>query len=249
MFTLPTAVAYCRVSTSLQDTQAQREACERWCANNGFALSLTCTDTEVSGSVPLLSRPSGRMLIAEAKARGCSVVVSTFLDRLFRDTLDGLQCMREAFPQAGLRVVLVNQSLDLSTAVGRLTATNMLAAAEFERELIAERTRRNAQHLQDTGRVYGHVPYGCVAIGERLYRDAARWALRVEIVGLLAEHPMRAVQAHARRAGWLAPNGGTAWSLATLSNLLRTHDRLSLLPMASEDGAGQGAAREAGVSA
>lgn len=248
---LPAAIAYCRVSTSKQDLSMdqQRAACVAWCRANGYRLVASLSDTDVSGSTSLLNRPQGKHIVGAAAQEGAVVVVSTYLDRLFRDSLDGLRCMREDFAAAGLRVVLVNEALDLSTPTGRLQASIRLATAEYERELTAERTRNTSRRLQNDGRVYGHVPYGCVAIDGKLYREPEAWATRVRIVNELRIWPMRDVAATLRRERLRSPNGALGWSNSTLSRLLTSHDRRALLPLAPEDGAGQGAALEAGVSA
>lgn len=248
---LPAAIAYCRVSTSKQDLSMdqQQAACAQWCAAHGYALKHVLVDSDVSGGTPLLKRPEGRDLIDAAQRAGAQVVVSTYIDRLFRDTLDGLRCMREVFAGADLRVVLVNESIDLSTAQGRMNATMRLAMCEYERELIGDRTRRTSARLQADGRVYGHVPYGCVAQGGNLRRHGPTWARRELIVRLMAAHPVRQVQGTLRAERVLSPTGSRTWSLNTLSNLVATHARLSQLPMATECGAGQGAVRDARVSA
>lgn len=249
--TMPTAIAYCRVSTSKQDLSLsqQQAACAAWCAANGYTLADTLIDADVSGSVPLLQRTAGSHLPAMVRSHRASVVVSTYVDRLFRDALDGLQCMRTTFNNLNLRVVLVNEALDLTTATGRLQATIRLATAEYERELIADRTRRTSQRLQNDGRVYGHVPFGCVAVDGKLFRLFEQWASRQYIVEQLQLHPLRTVQASLRSKRVLSPQGVRGWSLNTLGNLLRTHERLSSLPWLEVDcAAGQGRALDAGVS-
>lgn len=246
----PYAIGYCRVSTSKQELSLvqQQAAIKQWCELNGYYLVGIYTDEDVSATTPLLMRSKGRGLPQVTKDYGAKVIVSTYLDRLFRDALDGLRTLREHFEPAGLRVVLVNQGLDLSTPEGRMHATIMLATAEYERDMIAARTRRASQKLQADGRVYGHVPYGCVAIDGQLYRHPTQWALREDIITELDQTPLREVQTVLRQRRMSAPAGGRSWSLNTLSNLAKTHDRLSQLPMAPEHGAGQGGALEAGAS-
>lgn len=236
-------LGYVRVSTAQQAADGvslghQHDAIRAWCAGQGIELVGIVEDTDVSGGTPFAKRPGGATVLARAGAEPIDGIVSTYLDRLFRDTLDGLQCMRETFPALGLRTVLINQSLDLGTPIGRLTATQLLAAAEFERELIAERTRRTAQQLQAQGRVYGATPFGCVAVDGKLYRDPEQWQTRQRIVDALAADSIRAVQLSLRALRILSPSGSRTWSTSTLKNLRDTHDRLALLPRIGDAGQG-----------
>lgn len=237
------ALGYVRVSTAQQAADGvslgqQHDAIRAWCAGQGVELVGIVEDADVSGGTPFAKRPGGARLLGLAASEPVDLIVSTYLDRLFRDTLDGLQCMRETFPALGLRTVLVNQSLDLGTAIGRMTATQLLAAAEFERELIAERTRRTAQQLQASGRVYGSTPFGCVAIDGRLYRDPAQWHTRERIVDAMTRDSLRAVQLSLRALRILSPNGSRTWSTSTLKTIRDSHERLSRLPTIGDAGQG-----------
>lgn len=236
-------IGYVRVSTAQQAADGvslgqQHDAIRAWCAARGYELVAIVEDSDVSGGTPLAKRPGGAVLLARVGAEQIDMIVSTYIDRLFRDTLDGLRCMRETFPALGARVMLINHDIDLSTPIGRLVATQLLSAAEFERELIAERTRRTSERLQATGRVYGATPFGCVAVDGKLYRDPEAWHTRQRIVDALGADSIRAVQLSLRAMRILSPSGSRTWSTSTLKNLRDTHDRLALLPRIGDAGQG-----------
>src|SRR5699024_10648506 len=67
-------------------------------------------------------------------------LVVTKLDRLARSAIDGIETIRELF-QKGVRVHILNMGLVEDTPTGRLIFNVMLSFAEFERDMIVERTQ------------------------------------------------------------------------------------------------------------
>ncbi len=236
------AISYDRVSTVGQGaTDLRTHALRAFAAEHGLDLIEECVDKAVSGGVPLAERPGGALALSAARSAKATVLIAPTLDRLFRDTLDGLRCMREEFPALGLRVILTDESLDLSTAEGQFFAIQRLAFAEYERHKAGERTLRNTRALQKAGRAYGHTPYGCIRHGDALYREPNTWAQRERIVSQCATHSLRDVSADVRRAQIPAPNGGEVWSTSTIREIVKTHNRLALLPLAPGASAANGA--------
>lgn len=235
------ALGYVRASTEKQShtLEAQQAAIVAWCAAEGVTLVSTQTDADVSGTVPFADRPGAAMLLAMA-ASGAAIdlIVTTTVDRLFRNTLDGLTCLHQTFPKLGLSAVAVYEAIDTRTPEGKFQTTMKLALAELERDKTAERTRRTSERLQATGRVYGATPFGCVAIDGKLYRDPEAWHTRQRIVDALGADSIRAVQLSLRAMRILSPSGSRTWSTSTLKNLRDTHDRLALLPRIGDAGQG-----------
>lgn len=226
------AIGYIRASTDkqLHTLEAQHTAIEQWCDRAGAELVEVVTDADVSGTVPFGERPGGAMVLARAGETPVDVIVTTMIDRLFRNALDGLTCLHVTFPRLGLAAVAVYEAIDTGTPEGKFQTTLKLALAELERDKTAERTLRTSRRLQETGRVYGATPFGCQAVDGRLYRDPLVWAVRQHIVDQLAERSFRDVQLHLRGERICAPNGSRQWSTSTLKHLRDTHDRLSQLP-------------------
>ena len=135
------AIAYLRVSTTEQalsglGLDAQRSAIEAECARQGWDLVATIADEGVSGS----KAPAKRAGLADALDRigsgEAEILVALRLDRLGRDAVDVLNLTKST------EVALVDFPADLTTPAGRMVLTVLAGAAELERGLISERTRR-----------------------------------------------------------------------------------------------------------
>ena len=109
-------------------------------------------------------RPERDRLLADLQP-GDTVLV-TSLDRLGRSTRDLLEVF-DCIEEAGAALVSLRESIDTSTAAGRLLRTILAAVAEFERELGRERTASGiAGRARNTGKPWGPPAYG--------YRKTAR---------------------------------------------------------------------------
>lgn len=252
------AIAYIRVSTEEQATtgasvESQRNGLRRYADANNITIIAEHADLGVSSSVRFESRPAGRAAIAALVTKDPALRAEALLiiavDRLFRDTREGL----EFFDWAAARKITVlslRESIDSRTAMGRMTLTMSLMAGEYERRVISERTKAALAQRAAEGRVTGEIPYGCTARDERdaqgrvvaryLERDPATWPVREHVVGLY-----RSGLPDGKRVGFgklalhlrfeerlPAPRGGGWWSKATLKSMHDTHDRLCELPLA-----------------
>jgi site-specific DNA recombinase len=81
------------------------------------------------------------------------------LDRLTRSVKD-LCGLLELFEKKGVALISVAESLDTSTAAGRLVITIMGAVSQWEREAIGERTRDALRHKRAQGYRSGNLPFG-----------------------------------------------------------------------------------------
>ncbi|MCW8129981.1 MAG: recombinase family protein [Planctomycetota bacterium] len=160
---MKTALGYVRVSTDEQATEgisleAQEEKIRAYCTLKGLHLVEIIVDAGVSGGKPLASREGGsRILSAKVDA-----VVAVKLDRLFRDAADCLAVTKE-WDRKGVALHLLDMggnSLDTSSAMGRMFLTMAAGFAEMERGLIRERTRTALQHKRKNGKLAGKVPFG-----------------------------------------------------------------------------------------
>lgn len=118
--------------------------------------------------------PAWRRLWADCKARKVDVILVWKLDRAFRSSLhaaNGLAALRER----GIAFVCSTQPIDTSTPQGRFVYAILAAAAEMERELIAERTRAGQARARAQGIRIGRPP------GSKDRRRRARRRSRAEI--------------------------------------------------------------------
>lgn len=168
------ALAYIRVSTDRQDCsmEMQEHRIRLYCELSGLELVDTLKEFSVSAKVPLSKRSQGSKISA-LLGSGVEHIVALKLDRLFRDTIDALTNARK-WDDSGVSLHLVDmggQSLNTSTSMGRMMLTMLAGFAEFERNMISERTSQALQHKKESGAVYGTIPYGFQAVDGRLISD------------------------------------------------------------------------------
>lgn len=120
---------YARVSTVGQDLQAQINALEAEGCDVIYSEKFTGTKTD---------RPEFQRLLAELKV-GDTLIV-TKLDRFARSTLEAIQTIRELF-ERGVKIHVLNIGVVENTPSGRLIFNVLSSFAEFERDLIVERTQ------------------------------------------------------------------------------------------------------------
>ncbi len=142
--------AYCRVSTTDQTPENQA----REIAGAGFNVQASRVITEtVSGSVFASERPGFSGLLNKLEAG--DVLVVTKLDRLGRNAMD-VRATVEALSGMGVRVhCLALGGVDLTSAAGKMTMGVIAAVAEFERDLLVERTQSGLARAKAEGKVLG----------------------------------------------------------------------------------------------
>jgi len=148
------AALYHRVSTIEQSSDAAREELRAYVVRCGFSVVL---DVEETGSGANNNRP-GLLKVMEASRRGkVDVVLVWKLDRFGRSALDLLANLRE-LDGAGVRFIATTQGIDIrpgGDAMSRLMLTMLGGVAEFERELIVERTRLGLAKARRDGKQLG----------------------------------------------------------------------------------------------
>ena len=142
--------AYCRVSTTDQTTQNQI----REIAGAGFSVEPHRIVTEtISGSVASMERPEFAKL-ADRLERD-DVLIVTKLDRLGRNAMD-VRATVDRLATSGVRVhCQALGGVDLTSPAGRMTMQVIAAVAEFERDLLIERTQSGLKRAKEQGRVLG----------------------------------------------------------------------------------------------
>jgi len=120
---------YARVSTVEQNLQSQIEQLKKAGCTKIYEEKFTGTKKD---------RPEFQKLLKELK-KGDTLVV-TKLDRFARSASDGMEIIKGLFNR-GVNVHVLNMGLIEDTPTGRLILNIMLAFAEFERDMIVERTQ------------------------------------------------------------------------------------------------------------
>src|SRR4029078_3557790 len=104
-----------------------------------------------------MDRPALKRLLADIEAKRVDVGVVYKVDRLSRSLLDFTRLM-EAFDRHRVSFVSVTQQFNTATSMGRLVLNVLLSFAQFEREIIAERTRDKIAAMRRKGKWAGGLP-------------------------------------------------------------------------------------------
>lgn len=162
---------YCRVSTIDQgkgdysSLDSQAEIVKQYCLAKGWTIYKVYTDTKTGTT---LEREQLSQLIHDARDKKFDIVAITKLDRISRSVKDFLE-LDETFNTLNVDIVVTTQNIDTTTPSGKMQRTIMLAFAEFERDMIAERTREKLYSQAQKG--YwggGNVLLGYQVINKRL---------------------------------------------------------------------------------
>jgi site-specific DNA recombinase len=141
---------------------AQREAAEAYILSQrheGWTLLPThYSDGGYTGAN--IERPGVRQLLADIEAGKIDCVVVYKVDRLSRSLID-FGRMMEMFEKKGICFVSITQQFNTNSSLGRLTLNILLSFAQFEREIISERTRDKQVAARKKGKwTGGHLILG-----------------------------------------------------------------------------------------
>ena len=131
---------YARVSTEQQNLDRQLDMLQKYGVDFIYNEKMTGTKR---------NRPELEKLL-ERLTEGDTVVVES-LSRLGRSTKDLIWLM-ETFNSKGVNLVSLKESIDTTTSTGKLLFTLMSAIAQFERDVIADRTREGLNSARARGR-------------------------------------------------------------------------------------------------
>ncbi|VVS96382.1 putative site-specific recombinase; DNA invertase; Rac prophage [Sphingomonas sp. EC-HK361] len=142
--------AYCRVSTADQTTDNQVREIEA----AGFKVDPKRIVAEtVSGSVAAMERKGFAKLVDRLEAG--DILIVTKLDRLGRNAMD-VRSTVDSLAKEGVKVhCLALGGVDLTSPAGKMTMGVIAAVAEFERDLLVERTQAGLTRAKAEGKALG----------------------------------------------------------------------------------------------
>ena len=171
-------IGYGRISTRDQNPNAQHDA-------------LTAADCEQifidKASGKLARRPELDKALLVARRRGDQLVI-TKLDRLGR-SLEHLIELSAELHDRGVDLVVLDQSIDTSTAMGRMFFQILGSIAEFEHALMSERTLDGLAAARARGRTGGQkakLTARQARIAQAMYEEAGPDGRRVHTVAAIA---------------------------------------------------------------
>jgi site-specific DNA recombinase len=152
-----------------------------------------------------MDRPALQLLLADIARGEVNCVVVYKVDRLTRSLLDFSRIM-DVLDRHGATFVAVTQQFNTTSSLGRLTLNILLSFAQFEREMISERTRDKMSAARKKGKWTGGTPvlgYDIVPGGTALVVNRAEALQVCEIYRLYLElgSPIRILEEIGRR-GW-----------------------------------------------
>ena len=171
---------YARVSTSEQHADNQIHEIEA----AGFSVNERRIVTEsISGSVAASERPQFSRLLDRLEPD--DVLIVTKLDRLGRNAMD-VRSTVERLAADGVRVhCLALGGVDLTSPAGKMTMGVLTAVAEFERDLLIERTHAGMARARAEGKVMGRPP---ALTKERQAEVMQRLAMGVSVAQLARDY-------------------------------------------------------------
>jgi putative DNA-invertase from lambdoid prophage Rac len=153
---------YARVSTNDQQTlPMQNRAMREYAARRGWTIALQIREVGSGGA----KRQAREKLLDAARRRDIDVVLVWRLDRWGRSVTDLLTTLQE-LEHLGVGFVSLTEALDLTTPAGRAMAGLLAIFAEFEREILRERTRAGLAQARQNGQRLGRPVTAALHIAE-----------------------------------------------------------------------------------
>jgi DNA invertase Pin-like site-specific DNA recombinase len=219
------AIGYARVSTGQQAEEgvslaAQAEKVRAMATVQGAELVEVIVDG--GESAKSLNRPGLKRALDMVSAGSVQAVIVAKLDRLTRSVKDLCELL-ELFERHGVALISVAESLDTSSAAGRLVITIMAAVSQWEREAIAERTRDALQHKWRQGERVGNIRYGFRLCADGIHVETE--PTEQEIVSRIHHlrkngHTLRGVAELLNRAGYRTRRG-SEWRMEQVNRVLK----------------------------
>ncbi len=158
-----TAIGYVRVSTQEQATEgvsldAQRDRLRTYCKLHAIKLIDIKADEGISGGT--LERPALQAALQMLRRGRANTLIVVKLDRLSRSLRDVCTLVADYFSDERFHLLSLCGMVNTHSAAGRMVLMNLANYAQFEREMISERTRDALRHLKSQGVRLGHAPYG-----------------------------------------------------------------------------------------
>lgn len=219
------ALGYVRVSTEKQADEgvslaAQEAKIRAIAVVRGVHLAEVIVDAESGKS---LNRAGAKRLLEMVGRGEVGTIIIAKLDRLTRSVKD-LCGLLELFEKKNVALISVAESLDTSSAAGRLVITIMGAVSQWEREAIGERTRDALRHKGGQGERTGNIRYGyrLAGDGKHVESDPAEQAALREIHALRrGGGSLRSIAADLNAQGHRTRRG-SPWRHTYIASMLAT---------------------------
>jgi DNA invertase Pin-like site-specific DNA recombinase len=182
-------IGYARVSTMDQDYSLQIEQLEKYGCSKIYHEKKSGKNT---------GRPELKKALEYLRAGDKLVVYK--IDRLARSTRD-LHNIVYDLQEKGIGIVFIKEQIDFSTAAGKLMFTMLGAIAEFERDLINERTKEGRERAKEQGKHLGRVGQDSKSIKRaiKLFSDREKNGLSVNDISKQTGVPRSTIYAKVKK--------------------------------------------------
>lgn len=216
------AIIYVRVSTEEQaaegvSLEAQLAKAREWAEKNGYSVEEQLVYRDAISGKRADNRPGLQGALAAIRKGDALVFYS--LSRLARSTKDTI-AISERVEKAGADLVSLTEVLLNTTSTGKLLFRLLAILAEFERDLISERTTLAMQHKKRSRSAYCRSVYGWDFVAGRMKINPREQSVIRDMQRLRARgYSLRKIAEELVAKGVATKRGGT-WSAATVRRVL-----------------------------
>lgn len=211
------AVGYVRVSTDAQardgvSLDAQEAKIRAYAAL--YDIELVGIESDAASASTMKRDGLTRALAALSRGQADTLIVAK-LDRLTRSVRDLDALLTRYFAPGRHVLASIGEQVDTATATGRMVLNVLMSVAQWEREIVAERTQEALRHKRKAGERMGQIPYGYRAVGDgkRIEPDPEEQAVVARIREWRASgqslrgivERLNAERVPARGRGWYRP--------------------------------------------
>lgn len=219
-------IGYSRVSTAKQVSEgvsldAQKAKIQAWADLNDYEMLAIYTDAGITGRRVDIRDGLQNALDAACKHKATLVVYS--LSRLARNTRETLE-ISERLRKAGANLVSLSESIDTTTASGKMVFGVLAVLAQFESDQTSERVTEAMAYAKAQGRRVGAIPYGYQLSddGNSLIVDETEQGY-ISLIRELRQSglTLRAIASELEKRGIFTKQGLQKWSPKVLNDILK----------------------------
>ena len=223
------AIGYVRVSTEDQSTNgvsldSQEEKIRAYCVAKDFNLTEVIRDEGFSGKN--LQRPGIQGLIASCNRKEFDVVIVYKLDRLARSVKQFAHVVEDIFEKNHIAFTSIQDNFDTSTANGRMVMNILSSLAQWESDVISERTRDSLQYMKRQFRLVGAIPYGFDQTADNLQPNPQEFKVVQLMVSMRSKGKSYWAISIALNAKKIPSKNSRSWSPKTVMGVLKSFQAL-----------------------
>jgi len=219
-------IGYTRVSTVQQaeagvSLDSQKAKIRAWAELNDYEVLDIHTDAGITGR--RVDIRHGLQAAVEAACKHKAALVVYSLSRLARNTKETLE-ISEKLRKAGANLVSLSESIDTTSAAGKMIFGVLAVLAQFESDQTAERVTEAMAYAKAQGRRIGSIPYGYKLNNDKrtLVKDESEQTVIQQIQELRKSGmTLRAIASELEKRGIKTKTGLVKWSPKVLQGILK----------------------------